>query len=89
MCTCLCVNTKSSVKVFWIWSDDSPRAHHHRLMARLCLAWNHSRLGVGDIWSRPKEHGGACEHCGELGCCGVECGKVQVAMDGRGTVCCF
>ena len=43
MCACLCVNTKSSVKVFWIWSDDSPRARHHRLTARLCLAWNRSR----------------------------------------------
>ena len=37
------IKSTPSVKVFWIWSDDSLRARHHRLTARLCLAWNRIR----------------------------------------------
>ena len=65
-CVRVCVSTPSQVsKYFGFGLTTGPE----RVTTgwRLGCAWYGTAVGpgVGDMWSRPKEHGGACERCGE------------------------
>ena len=65
-CVRVCVSTPSQVsKYFRFGLTTGPE----RVTTgwRLGCAWYGTAVGpgVGDMWSRPKEHGGACERCGE------------------------
>ena len=67
-CVRVCVSTPSQVsKYFGFGLTTGPE----RVTTgwRLGCAWYGTAVGpgVGDMWSRPNEHGGACERYGEPG----------------------
>ena len=65
-CVRVCVSTPNQVSKYFGFGLTT-RPESFTTGRRLGCAWHGTAVGpgVGDTWSRPKEHGGACERCAE------------------------